>query len=183
MVRHLATLTIALVVTMPLWAGELDREFAGAAPKARVAAVTSPSSLNGPSLSQASQQQLQAPVALAKGSELDRESPTQASRGGRGWGGGHGGWGGHGWGGGHGGWGGRGWGGGWGRGYRGWGWGGRYGGWGGWGWGGWGGWGWGGWGWGRGWGWGWGYPYYTGAYVYAPPVYLDYGYYAPDYGW
>jgi hypothetical protein len=162
MVRHLTGLAIALVTTTPLWAGELDREFVGSAPKTQVL----PAGRNEAQPAESSA--IPATVASARRSELDRESPTQASRGGGGhWGGGH--WGGY--------WGGRGWG--WGG--RGWGWGGRY-----WGYG----WGWGSryWGWGRpywAWGgWGWGYPYYGyGAYVSVPGVYVGVGYPAFGYGY
>jgi hypothetical protein len=143
-IRLIAGLVVALLGAVPVWAGELDGDFAG--PK-------------GQSL-KAGEKIRPAPAEptdrgksdLAKGSELDDESPAQAYRGGGGRG-----WGGRGWGGG-----GRGWGGGYGRGWGGWG---R----------GWGGWG-RGWygGWGRGWygGWGWGWPYYAG--LWRP--YWGYGY-------
>jgi hypothetical protein len=160
MYRLIAGITVALLGAAPVWAGELDGDFGGAARKAPTAgekilpASTSTAKLPG-----------KGQAVLAKGSELDDESPTQARRGG--WGRG---WGGYG----------RGWGG-WGRGWGGWG---R--GWGGWGWGrGW--YGYRGWGWpyyASAWRWGWGWPYYAS--LWRPYRGYDYGsYYYPyyDYCW
>ncbi|HLN27338.1 MAG TPA: hypothetical protein VK395_06310 [Gemmataceae bacterium] len=181
MVRHLTGLAIALLAAAPVWAGELDGDSVS---KERKAPLTLEKAKQAPSSAAAIvlPDDLRSAPRAATGSELDRESPTQAARGGggggRGWGGGGRGWGG-GWGGGRGwggaGWGGRGWGG-WGRGWGGWG---R-----GYGWYGYPGWGWGGgyWGWGGGYsgwggGWGWGYsPYYASSYLSWP----YYGYY-PSY--
>jgi hypothetical protein len=141
---HIFVLAVVWGLAATASAGELDREFKGGDVKAK---ATAPESAT------------KSAIERVAGTELDKESPTQAwRRGGWGWGGGWGrGWG---WGGGWG----RGWGVGWGRGWGGWGWGrgwgvsvGWGGGWGGWGWGS--GWGWPGWGWGGGWGWspGWGW--------------------------
>jgi hypothetical protein len=170
MVRLMAGLAVALLGAAPVWAGELDGDFAGAQSKATKAQAVAPA-LSSPA------QQIDAKAGLAKGSELDDESPAQAYRGGWGGGRGWGGWGRGGWGGwGRGGWGGwgRGWGG-WGRGwygYRGWGWGRGWGGWGG--------------GWpyyASAWRWGWGWPYYAslwrpyvGYYGYGPAYYDSYSY-------
>ena len=160
MVRLMVGLAVGLLGAASVQAGELDGDFPGAqgkAPKAQVIAISTALT--------ALAQKTDAKSALAKGSELDDESPAQAYRGG--WG--------------------RGWGG-WGRGSGGWG---R--GWGGWGWGGWGrgwygyrGWGGGGWGWpyyARAWRWGYGWPYYAslylpsvGYYSYAPAYYDPYAY-------
>jgi hypothetical protein len=172
MLRINSVLTIAILSAAPAWAGELDQEFVSQPSKAAKARAEK-GLLPATTTAKAQLSQEQAKVALAKGSELDDESPAQAYRGG--WGRGGGGWG-RGWGGwgrGWGGWG-RGWGG-WGRGwygYRGWGWG-R--GWGGWGWGGWGG------GWpyyASAWRWGWGWPYYAS--LWRP--YVGYGY-GPGYSY
>src|SRR5262249_30177902 len=104
MARYIACLAMALLVEAPLYAGELDAEFAtkaSPAPAVQKGAVVAaqPAAVPG------------ATAAVPKASELDSEAPADAVRGG--W---HGGW--------HGGWG-RGWGGGWrgGWGWGGWGWG------------------------------------------------------------
>jgi hypothetical protein len=191
MVRLIAGLAVALFGAAHAWGGELDGDFAGKASKAQTVGNETANRGKSASGTQVGCHAFAAhiaadksresglgresmpPIPQAKGSELDSESPTQASR----WGGG------------------RGWGGGWGRGWGGWG----RGGWGwgrGWGWGGWGrGWyGYGGWGWGRGWyasrGWGWGWPYYAsfwrpyaGYWYDSYPYYYSYGYPYGDYCW
>src|SRR5437868_309348 len=101
MVRLMAGLAVALLSAASVRAGELDGDFSGAqgkAPKVQAKTIS-------PALASLAQN-TDANSALAKGSELDDESPAQAYR--SGWG--RGGWG-RGWGGG-----GRGWGG-WGRGW------------------------------------------------------------------
>src|SRR4051794_25936518 len=98
---HLIALAAVWGLVTPVGAGELDREFKGGDAKAS-ATAPSPKSV----------------IAVVSGTELDKDSPTQAWRRG-GWGGHYGGWGGHygGWGH-HGGWGHYGgWGQGWGYGH------------------------------------------------------------------
>jgi hypothetical protein len=99
MKRIIASLAIVLLAS-PVWAGELDGEFAGIEGKGKKSGDKMLPASKGATL--LSLLQTNAKETPAKGSELDAESPTQAFR--TGWGGG---WG-------------RGWGG-WGRGWGGWG--------------------------------------------------------------
>lgn len=101
MLRYITCLAATVFIGAPLWAGELDGEFG----------TKAPATATGKQVSKATPATAAVLATLAidagvgaKGSELDGETPTQAGRGYRGWGG----WG-------------RGWGHGWGRGWYGWG--------------------------------------------------------------